>query len=176
MHILIAIVGAIAAAYFFFIRARNTAEMTGELIDAANDVRLAARRFGFKRKANIHPAETIEDPHVAMAGIGTSFLELDGMPTKEQRSALINSLARSTGLATTDADELCVLGRWMMGECGGAQQAVPRLSRKLYKLSGIEGFGPIMAVIKDIAEAGSGALSSQHRTALEDLQSAFRIK
>ena len=98
------------------------------------------------------------------------------MPTKEQRSALINSLARSTGLATTDADELCVLGRWMMGECGGAQQAVPRLSRKLYKLSGTEGFGPMMAVIKDIAEAGSGTLSSQQRTALEDLQSAFRIK
>jgi len=41
--------------------------------DAARDVRRAARRFGFRRQTNLHPAEPIDDTRVAAAGILTAL-------------------------------------------------------------------------------------------------------
>ena len=50
MPVLMAILGIISAAYFWTQRARNAHSMLGDVGDMANDVRLAARRFGFTRK------------------------------------------------------------------------------------------------------------------------------
>ena len=88
MPFFIAALGALIAIYFFFVRARNVGHMAGDLVDTAQDVRLAARRFGFRRKTNVHPVETIEDPRLAVGAIATAFVELDDLPTKEQRDAL----------------------------------------------------------------------------------------
>ena len=68
-----------------------------------------------------------------------------------------------------------MLGRWMVQECGGAEPAMTRLARKLYKMEGIEGFQPSMEVVQKVAQHGGG-LSSAQQTALEDLARAFRIK
>lgn len=175
MPVVIAILGALAAVYFFVIRTRNAANMAGEVLDVANDVRLAARRFGFRRQTNIHPVETIEDPIIAVASLGAAFIELDDLPTREQRDALSAALAKQGKMTLNDADELTVLGRWMTGECGTADQAVSRLSRKLFKMEGTHGFGPVMEVIKLISQAGSGTLSVKQKEALEDISRAFKI-
>ena len=50
MPVLMAILGIISAAYFWTQRARNARDMLGDVGAMANDVRLAARRFGFTRK------------------------------------------------------------------------------------------------------------------------------
>ncbi|QLQ20376.1 MAG: hypothetical protein HZT43_19915 [Exiguobacterium profundum] len=62
MPFFIALLGALAAGYYFWRRSRNAANIATELMDVASDVRLAARRFGFKRQADIHPVEAVEDP------------------------------------------------------------------------------------------------------------------
>jgi len=145
---LLAIAGAI---YFYVSRTRNTARMTGELLDVANDVRLAARRFGFSRRSNLHPAEAIEDPMIAIAGISVAYQDLDGLPTQEERRALTSALARVGNLNLGDAEELVVLGNWLVTECGGPAGAVSRLSRKLQRMSGNNGFSQVMAVIQAAA-------------------------
>lgn len=175
MPFIIAALGALAAVYFFVIRARGAADMASEVLDAANDVRLAARRFGFTRRTNIHPVEAIEDPDIALASLGVAFVELDKLPTQEQRDALNRAMARVTEKGLNDAEELAVLGRWMVTECGTPDQAVTRLARKLYKMQGADGFGPVMEVIKMVSEAGSGQLSVKQKEALEDISRAFRI-
>ncbi|MGH1412998.1 MAG: hypothetical protein ACRBB0_05870 [Pelagimonas sp.] len=176
MPFIIAALGAIAAIYFFVIRARGAADMAGEVLDAANDVRLAARRFGFTRKTNIHPVEAIEDPNIALASLGSAFVELDDLPTREQRLALTSAVSRVANVPLQDAEELGVLGRWMVSECGTPDQAVSRLARKLYKLQSTQGFAPVMEVIKMVSEAGSGSLSQKQKDALEDISSAFKIR
>ncbi len=175
MPFLIAALGALAAVYFFVIRARGAADMASEVLDAANDVRLAARRFGFTRKTNIHPVEAIEDPDIALASIGAAFVELDDLPTREQRDALSAAIARTCEMTLQDAEELGVLGRWMVGECGSPDQAIVRLSRKLFKLQGANGFAPVMEVIKMVSTAGSGSLSLKQKEALDDISRAFKV-
>ena len=166
---------ALAVAYFWILRARNAAEMTHELLDVANDVRLAARRFGFRRRQNIHPAEAIEEAKIAVAAIGACLLELDDFPTAEQKEALVRGLRDSQRISHQEAEELTILGRWLASECGGAAQAVSRLSRRLYKLNGASDLGTLASLASSIAKFGSGTLTEQQKTALEDIQRGLRV-
>ncbi|HCP80670.1 MAG TPA: hypothetical protein DIT67_03450 [Octadecabacter sp.] len=84
MPFIIVLLGTIGAAYFWTQRARKARDMVNDVADMANNVRLAARRFGFNRKMNVHPVESIEAPRLAIAAIGPARLELDELPTAEQ--------------------------------------------------------------------------------------------
>jgi hypothetical protein len=173
MPVILGAIAVLAAAFFWIQRARNAAQMGHDLVDVANDIRLAARRFGFQRRSN--PAETIEDPQIALAALGVSFLELDDYPTAEQKEALIRGLREELRIPHQDAEELVLLGRWIMTECGGPQQAISRLSRRLYKLSAQSHFNVLVSLIQGIAKFGSGSLTQPQKTALEDVQRGLRI-
>ena len=148
MPFILGAVALLAAAFFWIQRARHAAEMSHELLDVANDIRLAARRFGFRRRQNLHPAETIADSNIALAALGASFLELDDYPTAEQKEALIRGLREELAIPHKDAEELVIQGRWIMGECGGPAQAVTRLTKRLSRRnSGTDG---IVRMRKDV--------------------------
>ncbi|MDQ2091508.1 hypothetical protein [Marimonas arenosa] len=175
MPVLLAVVGLCVAVLFFVVRARNAAGVASDLLDMAKDVRLAARRFGFRRRTDIHPAESIEDPSIAIAGIANAFLELDDLPTSTQRSALTRAMAETLNLARQDADELTILGRWMANECGTSQAAVSRLSRKLVRLAGRESFTPLLTILNATLTASSTSINTRQKEALDDVKRAFRI-
>lgn len=175
MHIVLGLIALVGTAYFWVWRARNAAEMTHELLDVANDVRLAARRFGFKRRNNSHPVEAIDDPLVAAGAVVVAFLELDDYPTAEQKTAMISALRDTLHVTHDDAEELATLGRWLVKECGAPAQAVPRLGRKLYKLSGQDHFNAIASSLRTIAKFGTGALSDAQKDALADLAKAMKM-
>lgn len=174
MPLLITLAGIIIGAIFWAYRARNAAHLAGDLVDMAKDARLAARRFGFRRRAGVHPVESIEDPALAIATLGVAFLELDALPSREQQLALGRGLQRELNLSLSDAEELVVLGRWMMSECGGAEPAVTRVARKLYKLDAGRSFPPLMEVVKEISAEGQGFSPKQTR-ALAEIKQAFRL-
>jgi hypothetical protein len=176
MPYLIALIGLVVGAYFWVQRARMAAEATNELMGVAQDVMAAARRFGFRRKLNLHPVESLEDPDVGIAGAGIAFLELGGLPTADQQDKLIVSLQSHLGQSHNKAEEALILGRWLVAESGGAQQGLERLTRRLYKLRGHQVFQPLMAVLKDVAAAGrDGTVSARQREALEEIAVLFRI-
>ncbi len=175
MPVILAVIGAVAAAAFFILRARNAAHAATDLVDMANDVRLAARRFGFRRKTNLHPAESIEDPSIAIAGIASAFLELDDLPTSDQRSALTRAMSGVLGLSRQDADELTILGRWIANECGSPDAAVSRLSRKLVRMKGQESFQPLLTIVNATLTASSTSINTRQKEALDDVKRAFRI-
>lgn len=177
MPVLIALLGVALALYFFVYRARNAADIASDVVEMAKDVRLAARRFGFRGQANVHPVESIEDPKVAITAAALAFLELDDLPTQEQRDRLVAELRGELGLVQADAEEMQVLGRWLVAECGSASAAVSRVARKLYKLSGRDAFEPLLRVLNGAVGGGSGGgLSDRQRDALEDIRLAFRVR
>jgi hypothetical protein len=176
MPFLVGIFGIAFAFYWFVMRTKNAAHIATDLMDVANDVRLAARRFGFKRRSDLHPVESIEDPHMAIAGIAVAFLELDDYPTQEQRQALLIQIQTKLGLDQNAATELTILGRWFMTECGGAQPAIARLSRKLYKLGGAKQMEPVLAIVQQVLIVGHGEINGKQRDALDDVRRAFRLQ
>ena len=176
MPILIALATIAVGVYFFVIRARNAAHIVSDLADVAGDIAGAARRFGFRRRANVHPVESIEDPNLAIGAIASAFAELDDYPTKEQQSALLRGLQGELGLSLQDAEENMILGRWFVSECGGPSPAIARLSRKLYKLDGANSITPLMSIIQQLAQATSSDMSERQTSALADIKRAFHIK
>ena len=176
MPYLIALFGLVIGAYFWIQRARMAAEATQDLAGMAQDVMAAARRFGFRRRHDMHPVESLDDPDVAIAGAGVAFLELGGLPSTEQQDKLILSLQSHLGQSQDKAEEAAILGRWLVNECGGAQQGLERLTRRLHKMKGAQSFQPLMAVLRDVAVAGrDGQVSTRQREALDEIARLFRI-
>ncbi|MGH1368775.1 MAG: hypothetical protein ACRBCL_09170 [Maritimibacter sp.] len=174
MPALLAILGILSAAAYLIIHTRNASNAAGDLLEVANDVRLAARRFGFRRNSNLHPVESIEDENTAIAALGVSFLELDTLPAREHQSALGRGLQNELRVSLSDSEELMVLGRWLMTECKGPETAVARLAKRLAKIGDEQSFTRLMGVIKEVSSV-SGGLSDKQQTALSDIKRAFRI-
>lgn len=176
MHIILGLIGLATAAYFLVIRARRGAEMTSELLEVADDIRAAARRFGFRRRTNTHPVDSIEDPRLAAGGVATAFLQLDDLPTADARRTLDLSLRKHFDLTAEEAEEIAVLGDWFTRECGTPDAAFERLARKLRGLDGANSFQPLMLVLNDVAQTGAGELSTRQREALESLSRVFNLR
>ncbi|MDA8586338.1 hypothetical protein N9L47_08725 [Rhodobacteraceae bacterium] len=172
MHIIVAAIGIIAGLYFFVMRAKNAAEMTHELLDVADDVRAAARRFGFRRNKAGHPVDAIEDANTAAATVATAYMELHGLPSEDMRADLIKSLQTELQVEKKDGEELLILGRWLMNECNGPSPAITRAARQLYKLTSGD-IGPLMEILKSVS---ADPLSDQQRDALDEIRRAFRIR
>ena len=164
-----------AGLYFWLNRARNAAHMAGDLADMAQDVMGAARRFGFRRRANVHPVDSLEDANVATAALGIGFLELGSLPRAEQLEALTVSLQARLGQSHDQAKEALILGRWLIGECGGPQPGIDRLARRLWKMKAMAAFEPLILVLKDVMAAGDGSWSTRQQEALEAVKRVFRI-
>ena len=109
MPYIVAILGLLAAAVIWVNRARAAADATRELTGVAQDVMAAARRFGFRRRLNLHPVESLDDPDIAVAGAGIAFLELGGLPTAEQQDRLVVSLQSHLGQSREKAEEALIL-------------------------------------------------------------------
>lgn len=174
MPVLIALVGLAAAVAWYVIRARHAAQAAGDLFDMANDVRLAARRFGFRHRTNVHPVDSIERAELAIAATAMAFQDLDGLPTQDQRDALQLQLRKVLKLDAEEAQEAMALSRWLVAQCGGADPALSRISRKLYKISGVDALQPLLSVIRGAVLPGE-ALSTRQKEALADIQRAFKL-
>lgn len=175
MPIILGVLTIIGVAYFWAMRARNAAEMTRELAGVASDVAAAARRFGFRRRGNVHPVEGLDDPDVAIAGAGIAFLELGGLPTAQQHDALLHSLQARLAMDHDEAREALILGRWLVTESNGPQPGMTRLVRKLNQMKGQAGFEPLMFVLRDVAEATAGVLSPRQGDALDEVRYIYKL-
>lgn len=172
MHIALGAIALLTAVYLLVIRARSAAEMTHELLGVADDVRAAARRLGFRRTKAVHPVDGIEDANTAAATVAMAYLELHGLPTEETSHKLLRSLQQRLEVPMKMAQELMILGRWLVNECQGPQPAIARASRRLYRLTGGNP-GPLLDVIGDISEE---PLTDRQKDALDDIRTAFRLR
>ena len=173
MHIIIGIIGLAPAAYFLVLRARRGAEVASDMVDVGRDVAAAARRFGFRRRYNQHPVDSVDEPNLAIAALGTAFIALDDLPTADDRKRLDIALRKHLNLDATGAEEIEVLGQWLVSECQGAEPAVPRLAKRLNKIDGGASFGTLMEVIQTAART---PLSQRQTDALQDIKTAFRLQ
>ena len=176
MPIIMSLLAIALGGYFWMNRARNAAHMAGDLADMAQDVLGAARRFGFRRQANIHPVESLQDANVAVAALGIGYLELGGLPRAEQQDALLRGLQMHLAMSLDAAEEAVILGRWLITECGGPAPGIDRIGRRLYRLQGAATFEPLMSVVKVVAEAGGVATSARQKEALDSLARTYRIR
>lgn len=173
MPVILAILGLVLAAGVWAWRIRMARQALDDVSMMASDVIAAARRLGFRRRLNTHPVDSVDEPELAMAAVGVAFLDLASMPTAEQLAGLKQSLSRHLGVSEIKADEMMIVGRWLVNECKGATSAVSRLTKRLYQLD--QGaFTPLLVVLNDIGQSGGG-LGPRQRDALDDIARIMRL-
>ncbi|MEL7343864.1 MAG: hypothetical protein AAFN59_03275 [Pseudomonadota bacterium] len=135
----------------------------------------AAQQTGYRRDARLHAVDCIEYPNLAIAGIAAAYLALGGYEGKSIDPKLAAVFQAALGVSRDEADGLAYLGRWFVTECQGAEHALPRLARKLDRLSGPDGLPRCMGVIAALTRIPAGALTPERSTALSDMRRIFRL-
>lgn len=172
MPILMLIVTALGGALWWWIRS-NPRDAMHTASDVVSTVRNAPRRLAFRKQTTAHPVEGIDDARIAICGIAQSFIELDDLPTKEHRDKLHLLLRTKLQCTDAEAEEMEVLGRWLMTQCNGPKEAIPRLARRMTKIDGDASFDLLQEMLMDLIE---GELSGAQTDAIGDIRLAFRKK
>ncbi|MFD1795843.1 hypothetical protein ACFSC1_07575 [Paracoccus aurantiacus] len=171
---LFVILGILSAAGVWYWRFNMAREAAREIGNIAGDLVNAPRRFGFRRRANAHPVEGIDEPNLAITAIAVAFLELGGMPAREDLTALANTLGSRLGIKHDDIDEMMVLGRWLMNECQGPQPAITRITKRLAKLDHAA-FQTLLPVLSEVG-GRRGGLNDKQREALDDIARILKLR
>jgi hypothetical protein len=170
MPILIGILTAVIGLVWWWVR-NNPRETIGIAKDVATTARNAPRKLAFRRQANIHPVEGIDDERIVICAIAQSFIELDDLPTAEKRDHLDRLLRTELVCTREEAYEMQVLGRWLMTECRGPQEAISRLGKRLRKIDGGHAWHDLQSLLGPLA---GEALSQRQVSAVEDLKLILR--
>lgn len=173
MPVLLAVLSILAAVAFWYWRIRDVSNTAQDLADAAHDIRLAARRFGFKRRANMHPIDCIEDPRMAAAGITLAVAEMDGALSQAEIDTAVVQFQSVFDVSKAEAEELTAFGRWITAQSGTKAEAVRRLSKQLLALAGAEAGPDLKRLVSKVATAGGTALDSEAEDALATIARYF---
>jgi len=169
MHILLAVLAAAAGIGFWLWRAHTAARAASDLLETADDIRAAVRRFGFNRKAKGNPLDGIADARLAAAGILAAFANMDGGLGRQEIAAIAEECRRAFHAEAEEAQQIGAYGRWLAQQSANMDETVRRLARNLEtKLTGEEK-EQLFGMIERVASIEGGGLSDGQRRTLENL-------
>lgn len=167
MPVIIAVIGLLIGALIWYNRINMAGQAARDLAGAASDVRLAARRFGFKRKANTHPIDSLDDPRLAAAGIVAATAQMDSMWEQSIWDAMVQQAQSVFDVDLQEAEEIVVFARWIADQGGNPHEAVRRMARRLKLLAGPSANDDTVAMIRAVAGRNGRALSPAVEDAIE---------
>jgi len=169
MHIVLAVLAAAAGIGFWIWRAHMAARAASDLLETADDIRAAVRRFGFNRKSKGSPLDGIEDARLAAAGILAAFANMDGGLGRAEVAAIAEECRRAFHAEATEAEQIGAYGRWLVQQSANMDETVRRLARNLdTKLTGAEK-EQLFGMIERVASIDGGGLSDAQRFTLDSL-------
>lgn len=170
MPFIILILSAIAGAVWWWVR-NNPRDAIHAAKDVATTIKNAPRRLAFRRQTNAHPVEGIDDHRIAIAVIAQAFVELDDLPTKEQRAMVDVMLRAKLHCTEEEAEEMAILSHWLIEQCKGSSQAIIRVSRRLYKIDGNASWDLVQEILSSLV---TGDLSQRQIDGIDDIRMALR--
>lgn len=170
MHIIIGLITLIGIAVVWYYRFKMARDASGELLEGANDIRLAARRLMKMRKHRIHPADAVDDPRLAAAGIVVAVATMDAPLSQAEIDKFTVEAQKTFDVTKDEAEDILAFGRWVPGQCGTNYEAVSRLSRVVSKLAGPEAGPDLVAMIREVATADGGVISDPELEAIDTVQ------
>lgn len=170
MHIVLALVGVLAAAAFWIYRIRQAADTTRVVLDAAQDVKAAARRFGFRTRANQHPTEGVDDPRVTCAALLVLVADADGGISQAEQHAILQQLQSVFQLSIQDAEELYLFAKWLANQSSNPDDMTRRVIKRTVTLGGRDTIADMISMVSKVGEADTGALTDDTFQVIEKLK------
>jgi uncharacterized tellurite resistance protein B-like protein len=153
MPAILAILGMLAAAGFWLYRIRSANDAAREALDMANDVRLAAKRFAYKRSHKTHPIDGVDDPRLTAAGIMSIAAEMDGRITEKEQQVMVEQAASTFNCDKAEAEEMVVFGRWLASQGQNRDETFRRMMKRMISLGGVETIPDMIKMIEAVAVA-----------------------
>lgn len=170
MHILLAIIAVLGAAAFWLYRIRNAADNTRVVLEAAHDVKAAARRFGFRTRANQHPVEGIDDPRVSAAALLVLTAETDGGISKAEQDAILDQLESVFKMSAAEADDLYLFSKWLANQSSNPDDMIRRLVKATVHLGGRDTIPELIQMVTLVGNADTGTLTDDTIHIIEKLK------
>ena len=111
MHIILGIIGVIAAASYYFFVFKRAGDAASQAIDVAQQIRGKIRRNAFKKKADGSVLTAVEDPGTAAAVLLAKTAECKIPVSDETRELVAKIIADEIGMP--DADEVVPFAEWI---------------------------------------------------------------
>lgn len=174
MPIILAIIGAVIAAGIWYNRAKHAKSAATDLMGTANDARLAARRFGYKMKTDVHPIDMIGDARLAAAGIAAAIAGMDAPLSRDEIGQLELEVQVILKAEREEATDIAAFGRWIAGQAGSPEEAVRRLSKRVLSLAGSEVAQDVLSLAETVATT-DGPLDDIQLDAMRIIRTVFGV-
>jgi hypothetical protein len=152
MHIILAILGALATVGIIIWRVRMAMEAARELSDLAGEAANLPRKMRFRAKARRGGLKTIDDPREAAAvllyGAGTCANPL----SPEDKAALSADLAGLLEISTADADELTARAAWHVNQMNDPVNAVNAMTDLVVQRAGPDAMASLIPVLDRVID------------------------
>lgn len=167
MPILIALLAIIGGVWFWIQRARQAGRAVEDIAGLVGDAASAARRFSYRRRANEHPAEGIDDHRVAGAGLLFLAAADEGPVTQAEETEILRQLQSGYGVLLDEARELLTLARWLADPSRGPDEMARLLVRRYAQLGAPRDVEILAGMLTSVGAVGdaAGAEDIIHRLA-----------
>lgn len=135
--------------------------------------RVAPRRRGEGHSTRGHPAERLDDPKLAAAGVAVAIATMDGPLTAGEITTLKTEAIGLFDIDDRTALELVSDGRWIVAEYPSLDEAVEDLARAVRKYAGNAVLDDLLTLVRRVAEAGAPLMPEQDE-ALAQVRRVFQ--
>jgi len=149
MHIIIAILAALAAAFWAFTHFVNAANQGREAI---GDVKGVIRRGKWSRRVDQRLIENLSDPREAAAVLIYQIAAYDGAVSDRQQAQIVADMQNSFDADEETAHGLYAFGRMAVGEINDASNNVRKILRPVIEICTDAEKGQLIALLERTAE------------------------
>ena len=164
MHILLALLGAAAAAFWAFTYFMRAAD---EGREAVRDARGLIRRGKWNRRIDQRLIENLSDPREAGAVLVYQIAAYDGSVTDRQHARIVESMAETFCADRETAEGLYAFGRMAVGEINDAANSVRKILRPVVEVCTSEEKAALVEMMEKTAEIEGPPTQMQRRLIAE---------
>lgn len=164
MHIVIAVLGAIAGLFWAFTHFMSAASDGREAI---RDVKGVVRRGKWNRRVDARLIENLSDPREAGAILAFQMAQYDGAVTERQREALTREMADIFEADEETAVGLFAFAQMAVGEINDAGNSVRKILRPVTELCTPGEKEALVAMLERTAEIEDAPTDAQRRLIAE---------
>lgn len=164
MHIIIAVLGALAAAFWAFTYFVNAAN---EGREAVRDVTGVIRRGKWNRRIDQRLIENLSDPREAAAVLIYQIAAYDGAVTDRQHDAIVGDMRRAFDADQETGEGLFAFARMAVGEINDAANSVRKILRSVIDVCTDEEKRGLIDMMERTAEIEGPPTDAQRRLIAE---------
>ncbi|MBZ9737750.1 MULTISPECIES: hypothetical protein [unclassified Mesorhizobium] len=157
MPFLIAILGALGAAAFWWYRMKAMNDAAREVADVVGRVQGNIRRKKLRKQAALSPLTAIDDPVVAAATLITAMVSEDG-PVLPLREAVIREVISQIAAGAKKTDEAVVYAKWAATQIDDATIVIDKLAPFLREKLDPSERDDLLQMLNRVAQGGEQSL------------------